>query len=88
MKFLLFAAAIAFIWWVVRAKVRPRETMTTQAAARLLGIDANADAGTIIDAHKKLIGKVHPDTGGTVELAAQVNQARDLLLSRLSKSRT
>lgn len=57
--------------------------MTSAEAARLLDIPTNADADTIIAAHKRLIGRVHPDTGGTAELASRVNQARDILLKQI-----
>jgi hypothetical protein len=32
-----------------------------------------------------LIQKVHPDAGGSADLAAQVNQARDVLLARIER---
>jgi DnaJ homolog subfamily C member 19 len=51
----------------------------------VLGVEAEADAETIIAAHKRLIAKVHPDAGGSAELASRVNLARDTLLKHLPK---
>ena len=52
-------------------------------ARRLLGVDARAGRGEIIEAHKKLIIKVHTDRGGDAALVHEANDARDLLLARL-----
>ncbi|ETI63386.1 molecular chaperone DnaJ [Sphingobium sp. C100] len=52
------------------------------SARALLGVGPEADAATIRAAHRRLIASVHPDKGGTEALAAQINTARDLLLSR------
>jgi DnaJ homolog subfamily C member 19 len=46
----------------------------------LLGVAPNADIDTVLDAHRRLIAKVHPDAGGSAELAAQINLARDRML--------
>lgn len=59
--------------------------MTVTQARQLLEVDENADADAINAAHKRLIAKVHPDTGGSAQLAAQVNAARDLLLRTLPR---
>ena len=54
-------------------------------ARQLLGLGLNADAEAIHAAHRRLIAQVHPDRGGTAELARRVNAARDVLLDRLAK---
>ena len=54
--------------------------MTTDEACSVLGIDANASKEEIIEAHRKLIQKIHPDRGGNDYLAAKINQAKDHLL--------
>jgi len=55
-------------------------TMNKAEAADILGVDENASEEDIIAAHKRLMQKVHPDKGGSPALAAQINQARKVLL--------
>ena len=80
MKWLI---ALAVIWLVWRYwKPKPRQRIVTDAAeARaILGVPAGADAETIRAAHRRLVRGVHPDRGGSAELARRVNAARDVLL--------
>jgi hypothetical protein len=74
-------AALAYAGWM-RAKVAVRP-MDEIEAQQLLGVGLHADADEINAAHRRLIGQVHPDKGGSAELARRVNAARDLLLARL-----
>ena len=62
------------------APPRPIDSMTREEAFDILGLDYDADRDAIIDAHRKLISRVHPDKGGTDYLASSINQARDVLL--------
>ena len=39
--------------------------------------------GQVIEAHRRLIQRTHPDAGGTEALARNINAARDYLLKRL-----
>lgn len=52
-------------------------------ARNLLGVPNNASREDIIDAHRSLIARVHPDRGGTSEAVHEANAARDALLERL-----
>lgn len=55
-------------------------TMGRTEALAVLGLEEKATEADIIEAHRKLIQKVHPDRGGNDFLAAQINRARDILL--------
>lgn len=55
-------------------------TMTRRQAAQILGVAENASADEIRQAHRDLMKKLHPDAGGSGPLAAQVQEARDVLL--------
>ena len=57
-----------------------RTPMDRSEAADLLGVPADADRETVLAAHRRLIARNHPDTGGSAGLAARINAARDLLL--------
>jgi DnaJ homolog subfamily C member 19 len=83
MKFLIWAIALAALYWLFRNSFAPKRSMPPSEAAKLLGVESDADAESIIAAHKSLIAKVHPDAGGNAELASRVNQARDILLKQL-----
>jgi DnaJ family protein C protein 19 len=49
----------------------------------VLGVGPDADEATIRAAHRRLVGAVHPDRGGSADLTRRVNAARDVLLGRL-----
>ncbi|HFD12491.1 MAG TPA: molecular chaperone DnaJ, partial [Crenotrichaceae bacterium] len=54
--------------------------MSVEQAYKILGLRKNASRKEIIAAHRRLMQKAHPDHGGSDELAAQINAARDVLL--------
>lgn len=54
--------------------------MTRDEALAVLGLADDATRDQVVDAHRKLMQKLHPDRGGNDYLAAKINQAKDLLL--------
>jgi len=60
---------------------KPSE-MSDQEALEILGLTPGAKPDDIKAAHRSLIGKMHPDKGGSTYLATKINAARDHLLSR------
>jgi len=57
-----------------------RGSMTIVEALDILGLEAGASKQEIKAAHHRLISNMHPDHGGSTYLAAQINQAKDVLL--------
>lgn len=61
--------------------------MSVAQAREILGVGPDADEDTIRQAHRRLMKKIHPDTGeGSAALARQVQAARDRLLEDLGAS--
>ena len=80
---LLMGGAILWAAWRrQRPSVRP---MPVDDARRLLGVSPEASVQEIRDAHRRLIAKVHPDAGGSAELANRVNVARDTLIAEMNR---
>jgi len=60
----------------------PAARMSETEARRILGVEPGASTQEIKAAYTRLMHAVHPDKGGTAGLAAQLNAARDRLLSK------
>jgi hypothetical protein len=58
----------------------PRTDMTRLEALAILGLVEGATEDEIKAAHRRLILRMHPDAGGSAELAARINRAKDVLL--------
>ena len=79
-KLFAFAALLYIIYRLAARLMAQPKAMPRADAAKLLGLDPDAAADAVVDAHRRLIAKVHPDAGGSAELAARINEARDTLL--------
>ena len=68
-----------------RASFGKPKPMPVEDARRLLGLDEAASLHDIRAAHRRLIARVHPDIGGSAELAERVNVARDTLVAEMNR---
>ncbi len=80
MKLIAIAALAVALWFLWRKFRSEPGSLSVKDAALLLGVSEAATPDEIASAHKRLITKVHPDTGGSADLASRVNRARDVLL--------
>lgn len=69
-----------WVWFRKGGRLRQNEHMTHDEARRLLEVPIDATTDEIRAAHRRLIARVHPDVGGSADLARRVNAARDTLL--------
>jgi hypothetical protein len=68
-------------WRTARQSPRgPRTDMTREEALAVLGLTEGASDEDVRAAHRRLIQRVHPDVGGSADLAARINRAKDVLL--------
>lgn len=86
LKLLLLVAVVSLgAWLLLRPRRAAGEPMRLEEARALLGVAPGADAEAIRLAHRRLIAQVHPDAGGTEELARRINLARDVALAAAAR---
>jgi DnaJ homolog subfamily C member 19 len=90
-KLLFYAVALAVAckllfrrWPWEFLKLPQTRAQAVTEARRLLAVDAGASHKEIVDAHRRLIARIHPDRGGTNVQVHEANAARDLLLAELT----
>ena len=70
-----------------RPEARPptprRTAMSREEALAVLGLKPGAGPDDVRAAYKRLMKDFHPDRGGSDYLAAQINQAKDVLIQEL-----
>ena len=76
----------AALWLTVSSRIRSvpvrSDGLSVPEAASILGVKSDATPEAINAAWRRLMGRAHPDQGGTEGLAARLNAARDRLLKR------
>lgn len=66
--------------------VATEQSMDEPRALATLGLKKPYSKNEVIAAHKRIMQSLHPDKGGSDLLAAQVNEAKTLLLDTLNKN--
>ena len=75
----------AILWGAYRRGRTASRSMPVEDARKLLGVGPGASLAEIREAHRRLIARVHPDTGGSAELANRINVARDILVAEMNR---
>ena len=75
----------SILWAAHRRRKISTTAMPVEDARKLLGVSQEASLTDIRDAHRRLISRVHPDAGGSEELANRVNVARDILVAEMNR---
>ena len=70
-------------WQQTSSSVSQSQLEINEAYA-ILGLQTGASKEEVIKAHRSMIQKVHPDRGGSDYLAAQINEAKDTIISYLA----
>lgn len=69
--------------WSSEAR-RRAGAMSKDEAYEVLGLQKGATREEVVRSHRSLMKKLHPDHGGTTDLAARVNEAKEVLMRRHS----
>ena len=69
--------------WPWQRRGREPKAFPRAQARALLGVGEGASRKEILDAHRRVMSRVHPDRGGSSEKVHEANAARDLLLADL-----
>jgi hypothetical protein len=71
-----------WLWFRKRGSSLPiNPGMSPDRARALLDVRRGASVDEIRSAHRRLMQRVHPDAGGSTQLAMEINAARDALLA-------
>jgi DnaJ family protein C protein 19 len=81
----LMAASLMWAAWRRKPRRPAAPAMPGDEARRLLGLPDDPSLAQIREAHRRLIARVHPDAGGSAELATRVNAARDALVAEMNR---
>lgn len=68
-----------------RTGPRGRVAMTPDEARRVLDLGPDATEADIKAAHRRLMKHAHPDSGGSDEEAARINEAKDVLMAGVKR---
>lgn len=67
-----------------RDRARQSNRMSEDEAYEVLGLRRGAARDDVVRSHRSLMKKLHPDQGGSTDLAARVNEAKEVLMRRHS----
>ena len=81
----VIAAAAGWAWLRARSAPPLPDASSVEEARGLLELPADAGRAEIERAYRRVIARVHPDAGGSNELARRVTGARDALLADLER---
>lgn len=61
-------------------QIESSDGMSVERAMDILGISREYTEAEVKARHRHLIKAVHPDTGGSIAIAKEINQAKDILM--------
>jgi hypothetical protein len=75
-------------WRMFGSRADQTDEFALSKARWLLGVSAHEDSDRIRMRHRQLMAENHPDRGGSDARAAELNEARDILLADLATKST